>query len=80
MPRTLLALNWKMNKTPGEAGEWAKQLQEELPHSEVEVAVLAPAIDLSQVAANLYGSGAAFGGLGIPACIRDASRAVDALL
>lgn len=62
MPRTLLALNWKMNKTPSEAAQWAKQLQEELPHSEVEVAVLAPAIDLSQVAAHLYGSGAVFGG------------------
>ena len=62
MPRTLLALNWKMNKTPTEAGEWAKRLQEELPQTEVELAVLAPAIALSQVAANLYGSGAAFGG------------------
>ncbi len=67
MTRTLLALNWKMNKTPTEAGLWAKALQEELPQTEVEVVVLAPAIDLSQVAANLYGSGAALGGQDVSA-------------
>lgn len=61
MPRPLLALNWKMNKLPSEAAEWAKGLQEELPQAEVDVAVMAPAISLSLVAANLYGSGAALG-------------------
>ncbi|ADV67466.1 triose-phosphate isomerase [Deinococcus maricopensis] len=60
-PRTLLALNWKMNKTPTEAGEWAKALQEELPQTDAELVVCAPAVTLSLVAAHLYGSGAGLG-------------------
>ncbi|WP_084473949.1 triose-phosphate isomerase [Deinococcus pimensis] len=60
-PRALLALNWKMNKTPSEAGAWAKSLQEEMPPTDVELAILAPAVALPLVAAELYGSGAAFG-------------------
>ena len=66
-PRTLLALNWKMNKTPSEAGAWAKQLQEDLPQSEAELAVLTPAISLPLVAAELYGTGVAVGGQDVSA-------------
>lgn len=60
-PQTLLALNWKMNKLPSEAGPWAKRLQEELPASSVELAVLTPATHLPFVASELYGSGVACG-------------------
>lgn len=60
-PRTLLALNWKMNKTPTEAGAWAKRLQEEMPQTDAELAVLAPAVSLPLVGAELYGSGARLG-------------------
>ncbi|WP_034384172.1 triose-phosphate isomerase [Deinococcus sp. YIM 77859] len=45
-PRTLLALNWKMNKTPTEAREWARELASRYTRSAAELAVLAPAIDL----------------------------------
>lgn len=45
-PRTLLALNWKMNKTPSEAREWARELANAYTRKAAELAVLAPAIDL----------------------------------
>lgn len=62
MPDTLLALNWKMNKTPTEARSWAEELREKYaPVEGVELAVMAPALDLSALSANLP-AGVAFGG------------------
>ncbi|WP_291426886.1 triose-phosphate isomerase [Deinococcus sp.] len=62
MPNTLLALNWKMNKTPTEARAWAEELKEKYaPVDGVELAVMAPALDLSTLAANLP-AGVEFGG------------------
>ena len=59
---TLLALNWKMNKTPTEARSWAEELKEKYaPVEGVELAVMAPALDLSALSANLP-AGVAFGG------------------
>lgn len=52
--KTLLALNWKMNKTPSEARSWAHELSEKYEGvGGVELAVLAPALSLSALAANL---------------------------
>ena len=60
--QTLLALNWKMNKTPTEARSWAEELKEKYaPVEGVELAVMAPALDLSTLSANLP-AGVAFGG------------------
>jgi len=61
MPQTLLALNWKMNKTPTEAAAWAKRLQEELPPSSASLAVMVPHTALSLVASEIYGSSAYLG-------------------
>jgi len=61
MPQTLLALNWKMNKTPTEAAAWAKRLQEELPPSSANLAVMVPHTALSLVASEMYGSSAFLG-------------------
>ena len=61
MPQTLLALNWKMNKTPTEAAAWAKRLQEELPPSSAQLAVMVPHTALSLVASEMYGSSAFLG-------------------
>lgn len=62
MPKTLLALNWKMNKTPTEARSWAEELKEKYaPVDGLELAVMAPALDLSTLSANLP-AGVAFGG------------------
>lgn len=59
--QTLLALNWKMNKTPSEARSWAHELSEKYEQvSGVDLAVLAPALSLSTLAANLP-AGVAFG-------------------
>lgn len=67
MPNTLLALNWKMNKTPSEARSWAEDLKEKYAPAEgVELAVMAPALDLSTLAANLP-TGVAFGGQDVSA-------------
>ena len=41
-PRTLLALNWKMNKTPTEARAWARELAQGYARGPVELAVMAP--------------------------------------
>ena len=66
-PGTLLALNWKMNKTPTEARAWAEELKEKYAPAEgVELAVMAPALDLSALAANLP-AGVAFGGQDVSA-------------
>lgn len=60
--KNLLALNWKMNKTPSEARSWAEELKEKYATAEdVELAVMAPALDLSALSANLP-AGVAFGG------------------
>ncbi|SEJ62041.1 triosephosphate isomerase [Deinococcus reticulitermitis] len=60
--KTLLALNWKMNKTPSEARSWAHELSEKYePVPGVELAVMAPALSLSVLAANLP-AGVGFGG------------------
>lgn len=59
--KNLLALNWKMNKTPSEARSWAEELKEKLEPGEAELAVMAPAISLSTLAANLP-TGVGFGG------------------
>lgn len=67
MPSTLLALNWKMNKTPTEARSWAEELKEKYAPAEgVELAVMAPALALSTLAANLP-AGVAFGGQDVSA-------------
>ncbi|WP_291429971.1 triose-phosphate isomerase [Deinococcus sp.] len=61
MPNTLLALNWKMNKTPSEARSWAEELKGKYaPVDGVELAVMAPALDLSTLVANLP-AGVSFG-------------------
>ena len=51
--KTLLALNWKMNKTPSEARAWAEDLAERLSPGDAELAVMAPAIALPALAAHL---------------------------
>lgn len=51
--RNLLALNWKMNKTPSEARAWAEELAAGLKAGPAELAVMAPAIDLSVLADRL---------------------------
>ncbi len=56
MPNILLALNWKMNKTPSEARAWAEELSTALPQTSAQLAVLAPAIDLVDVASALKGT------------------------
>lgn len=60
MPKNLLALNWKMNKTPSEARSWAHELGERLELGDAELAVMAPAVSLSTLAANLP-AGVGFG-------------------
>ncbi len=62
MPKNMLALNWKMNKTPTEALAWTKELAAQLPQTAAELIVMAPAITLPAVAAGLRGSAVACGG------------------
>ena len=64
--KNLLALNWKMNKTPTEARAWAQELGEKLETGQAELAVMAPAITLSALAANLP-TGVGFGGQDVSA-------------
>jgi len=64
--KNLLALNWKMNKTPTEARAWAQELGEKLEAGQAELAVMAPAVTLSALAANLP-SGVGFGGQDVSA-------------
>ncbi|NTX99416.1 triose-phosphate isomerase [Deinococcus sp. JMULE3] len=64
--KNLLALNWKMNKTPTEARAWAQELGEKLEAGQAELAVMAPAITLSALAANLP-TGVGFGGQDVSA-------------
>ncbi|WP_102125435.1 triose-phosphate isomerase [Deinococcus planocerae] len=54
-PRTLLALNWKMNKTPTEAKAWARDLAGEFTRGSAELAVMAPAISLPGLKETLPG-------------------------
>ncbi|MFK7602797.1 triose-phosphate isomerase [Deinococcus sp. SM5_A1] len=53
MTQNLLALNWKMNKTPAEARAWAEELREKLTANDTELAVMAPAVALAALAAHL---------------------------
>ncbi|GGQ94344.1 triose-phosphate isomerase [Deinococcus ruber] len=62
MPQTLLALNWKMNKTPSEATAWANDLKASLQLGEAEVAIMAPAIDLQALSWFLKDTGVQIGG------------------
>ncbi|MFC4455696.1 triose-phosphate isomerase [Deinococcus sonorensis] len=66
-PPTLLALNWKMNKTPTEATAWAKELTAQLQPGSAQLAIMAPAIDLPALATSLQGSGVAVGGQDVSA-------------
>ncbi|MBB5232945.1 triose-phosphate isomerase [Deinococcus budaensis] len=54
-PRTLLALNWKMNKTTTEARAWGRELAGGFERGDVEVAVMAPAISLPGLKESLPG-------------------------
>ncbi|GHF70369.1 triose-phosphate isomerase [Deinococcus ficus] len=63
----LLALNWKMNKTPTEARAWAEDLKDRYaPVDGVELAVMAPALNLPTLAANLP-AGVGYGGQDVSA-------------
>ena len=59
---TLLALNWKMNKTPSEATAWANDLKARLHLGAAEMAIMAPAIDLQALAWFLKDTGVTLGG------------------
>lgn len=61
MSQPLLALNWKMNKTPSEARAWAADLSSVLTPGNAELAVMAPAIDLPVLVGALP-AGVALGG------------------
>ncbi|AZI41802.1 triose-phosphate isomerase [Deinococcus psychrotolerans] len=54
--KNLLALNWKMNKTPSEAVQWAKELRAALPQTSAELAIMAPAIALQGLSLELKDS------------------------
>ncbi|WP_309572065.1 triose-phosphate isomerase [Deinococcus sp.] len=51
--KNLLALNWKMNKTPSEARSWAAELSERFEAGNAELVVMAPFVTISALAANL---------------------------
>jgi triosephosphate isomerase (TIM) len=61
-PAPLLALNWKMNKTPAEAVTWAQQLAAQLPQTGADLAIMAPAIDLPGLNTALKDSPVTIGG------------------
>ena len=61
MPQNLLALNWKMNKTPSEAMQWAEELLAQLPQTPAELAIMAPATDLQALSWTLKDSGVNWG-------------------
>lgn len=61
MRRPLIAGNWKMHKTLGEAVELAKGIRERLHGSEVEVALCPPFTALKSVMDVLLGSGIKLG-------------------
>ena len=60
-PHTLLALNWKMNKTPTQAAAWAADLTGKLSASTATLAIMAPAIDLPALQTALAGSMVQYG-------------------
>ena len=66
-PQTLLALNWKMNKTPSQAVAWARELLPSLPTSSAVLAIMAPAIDLQGLSQTLQGSAVVIGAQDISA-------------
>ena len=68
-PQTLLALNWKMNKTPSQAEAWAQSLVSQLPGPILgaELAIMAPSIDLPILSAALRSSPVALGGQDVSA-------------
>ncbi len=68
-PHTLLALNWKMNKTPSQATAWAKDLLAGLPSlpASTTLAIMAPAIDLQALSWTLKDSAVAVGAQDISA-------------
>ena len=58
-PQTLLALNWKMNKTPSQAMAWGEELKNGLTSglpADSTLAIMAPAIDLSALSWTLKDS------------------------
>ncbi len=60
--KPLLALNWKLQKGPREAQEWAKNLLEKLPPTlSADLAIMAPFVSLPAVSGVLTGSGVSFG-------------------
>jgi triosephosphate isomerase len=62
MARPLLALNWKLNKGPAEAGRWAHHLIGRLPDDlPADLALLAPFVSLQAVADALNLSKVAWG-------------------
>jgi triosephosphate isomerase (TIM) len=66
-PQTLLALNWKMNKTPSQAVAWAQELSGKLPATTAQLAIMAPAIDLQGLAWFLKDSPVMLGGQDVSA-------------
>lgn len=61
MLQNLLALNWKMNKTPSEAMQWARELKANLPQTSAELAIMAPAIAMQGLSGELKGSSVKLG-------------------
>lgn len=59
--KNLLALNWKMNKTPSEAIQWAKELNADLPQTLAELAIMAPAIAMQGLSWELKDSSVKLG-------------------
>ena len=56
MRKTIIAGNWKMNKTPSEAAELAKAIVEKNPSPKCEVVLCAPFVDLFEVKKAVEGS------------------------
>jgi triosephosphate isomerase (TIM) len=74
-PQTLLALNWKMNKTPSQAVAWAQELSGKLtqnlagklPATTAALAIMAPATSLQGLAWFLKDSPVMLGGQDVSA-------------
>ena len=70
--KPLLALNWKLQKGPHEATEWAKALLEKLSENPTanagaDLAIMAPAISLHALSHALKGSSVTWGGQDVSA-------------
>lgn len=61
MRRKVVAGNWKMNMTPGEAVELAKELKPQLSNAEVDVIFCVPSIDIVPVVEVCKGSNISVG-------------------